>query len=98
MLLDEISDLVEQAGWRLDAELRKQDGPRAEGAAAPWAVATSHGVKEGRALLPFLAIPFGVRQATVDEGQIIEEAPPDILFTSPKHERTKLFLSKVLQL
>ncbi|HEX9896551.1 MAG TPA: amino acid ABC transporter ATP-binding protein [Dehalococcoidales bacterium] len=34
----------------------------------------------------------------MDEGQIIEEAPPDILFTSPKHERTKLFLSKVLQL
>jgi polar amino acid transport system ATP-binding protein len=34
----------------------------------------------------------------MDEGQILEEAPPDILFTSPKHERTKLFLSKVLQL
>jgi len=33
----------------------------------------------------------------MDEGQILEEAPPDILFTSPKHERTKLFLSKVLQ-
>jgi len=34
----------------------------------------------------------------MDEGQIIEEAPPDVLFTSPKQERTKLFLSKVLQL
>src|SRR4030043_1751437 len=34
----------------------------------------------------------------MDEGQIIEEAPPDILFTSPKPERPKLFLSKVLQL
>jgi polar amino acid transport system ATP-binding protein len=34
----------------------------------------------------------------MDEGQIIEEAPPDVLFSSPKHERTKLFLSKVLQL
>jgi polar amino acid transport system ATP-binding protein len=33
----------------------------------------------------------------MDEGQIIEEAPPEVLFTSPKHERTKLFLSKVLQ-
>ncbi len=33
----------------------------------------------------------------MDEGQILEEAPPDVLFTSPKHERTKLFLSKVLQ-
>jgi polar amino acid transport system ATP-binding protein len=33
----------------------------------------------------------------MDEGQIIEEAPPDKLFSSPSHERTKLFLSKVLQ-
>ena len=34
----------------------------------------------------------------MDEGQIIEEGKPDILFSSPSHERTKLFLSKVLQL
>ena len=34
----------------------------------------------------------------MDEGQIIEEAPPEELFTSPRHERTKLFLSKVLSL
>jgi polar amino acid transport system ATP-binding protein len=33
----------------------------------------------------------------MDEGQVLEEAPPDVLFSSPKHERTKLFLSKVLQ-
>jgi len=32
----------------------------------------------------------------MDEGQIIEEAPPDILFNSPKHERTKQFLGKIL--
>ena len=32
----------------------------------------------------------------MDEGQILEEAPPDILFTSPKHERTKQFLGKIL--
>jgi polar amino acid transport system ATP-binding protein len=32
----------------------------------------------------------------MDEGQIIEEAPPDILFGSPKHERTKQFLGKIL--
>jgi polar amino acid transport system ATP-binding protein len=32
----------------------------------------------------------------MDEGQIIEEAPPDMLFNSPKHERTKQFLSKIL--
>ena len=33
----------------------------------------------------------------MDEGQILEEAPPDILFNSPKHVRTKQFLSKILQ-
>jgi polar amino acid transport system ATP-binding protein len=33
----------------------------------------------------------------MDEGQIVEQGPPDQLFTSPTHERTKLFLSKVLQ-
>jgi polar amino acid transport system ATP-binding protein len=32
----------------------------------------------------------------MDEGQIIEEAPPGQLFTHPKQERTKRFLSKVL--
>jgi polar amino acid transport system ATP-binding protein len=34
----------------------------------------------------------------MDEGQIVEEGPPDTLFTTPQHERTKLFLSKVLQI
>ena len=33
----------------------------------------------------------------MDEGQIVEEAPPDVLFTNPSQERTKLFLSKVLK-
>lgn len=33
----------------------------------------------------------------MDEGQIIEEAPPEQLFNSPTQERTKLFLSKILQ-
>jgi polar amino acid transport system ATP-binding protein len=32
----------------------------------------------------------------MDEGQIVEEAPPDQLFTNPRHERTRLFLSKIL--
>jgi len=36
------------------------------------------------------------RAILMDEGMIIEEAPPDILFSNPTHERTKLFLSKVL--
>jgi polar amino acid transport system ATP-binding protein len=34
----------------------------------------------------------------MDEGQIIEEGKPEELFSAPKQERTKLFLSKVLQL
>jgi polar amino acid transport system ATP-binding protein len=34
----------------------------------------------------------------MDEGQILEEAPPEQLFSNPKHERTRLFLSKVLQI
>jgi polar amino acid transport system ATP-binding protein len=32
----------------------------------------------------------------MDEGQIIEEGPPDRLFSAPSQERTKTFLSKVL--
>jgi len=38
------------------------------------------------------------RMIFMDEGQIIEEATPEKLFTSPTHERTKLFLSKVLHM
>jgi polar amino acid transport system ATP-binding protein len=34
----------------------------------------------------------------MDEGQIVEEGPPERLFSAPTHERTKLFLSKVLQI
>lgn len=36
------------------------------------------------------------RAILMDEGQIIEEATPEILFSSPTHERTRAFLSKVL--
>jgi len=32
----------------------------------------------------------------MDEGHIIEEAPPDQLFSNPRHDRTKIFLSKIL--
>ncbi|MCH8844400.1 MAG: amino acid ABC transporter ATP-binding protein [SAR324 cluster bacterium] len=32
-----------------------------------------------------------------DEGRIVEEATPDVFFNNPRHERTKLFLSKVLE-
>jgi polar amino acid transport system ATP-binding protein len=36
------------------------------------------------------------RAIFMDEGNIVEEAPPDKLFSNPDQERTKLFLSKVL--
>ena len=36
------------------------------------------------------------RVILMDGGQIIEEAPPEELFSNPKEERTKTFLSKVL--
>jgi polar amino acid transport system ATP-binding protein len=36
------------------------------------------------------------RAILMDDGLIVEEAPPDILFSNPKEERTKAFLSKVL--
>jgi polar amino acid transport system ATP-binding protein len=34
----------------------------------------------------------------MDEGLVIEEGPPEELFSHPRQERTKLFLSKVLHL
>lgn len=37
------------------------------------------------------------RAILMDDGQIVEEAPPEILFNNPKQDRTKLFLSKVLK-
>ncbi|MCE1252708.1 MAG: amino acid ABC transporter ATP-binding protein [Anaerolineae bacterium] len=36
------------------------------------------------------------RAILMDNGQIVEEAPPDVLFSNPSQERTKAFLSKVL--
>ena len=33
----------------------------------------------------------------MDEGQIVEEAPPEDFFAAPKHERTKQFLSNILE-
>jgi len=32
----------------------------------------------------------------MNEGRIVEEATPDVFFTNPKKERTKLFLSQIL--
>ena len=36
------------------------------------------------------------RMIFLDEGAIVEDTTPEGLFTAPKHERTKLFLSKIL--
>ena len=36
------------------------------------------------------------RVMLIDEGVIVEEGPPAQFFTNPRHERTKLFLSKIL--
>jgi len=36
------------------------------------------------------------RVVFMDNGVIVEEATPEVLFTNPSHERTKLFLSKIL--
>ena len=33
----------------------------------------------------------------MDEGQILEQGHPEHFFTSPTHERTKLFLSRILR-
>lgn len=32
----------------------------------------------------------------IDHGEILEEAPPDVFFTNPKHERTRAFLKEIL--
>jgi general L-amino acid transport system ATP-binding protein len=31
-----------------------------------------------------------------DNGKIVEEGPPTVFFTTPKHERTRIFLSQIL--
>jgi polar amino acid transport system ATP-binding protein len=36
------------------------------------------------------------RVILMDEGKIVEDTTPELLFTAPKHERTKLFLSQIL--
>jgi len=38
------------------------------------------------------------RAIFMDEGQIVEQGTPEQLFSAPTQERTKLFLSKVLQI
>ena len=37
------------------------------------------------------------RVVFVDEGLILEDGTPEHFFEAPSHERTKLFLSKILR-
>ena len=37
------------------------------------------------------------RVVMMDDGKIVEEAPPDIFFTTPRSERTKAFLARILK-
>ncbi|HUN90904.1 MAG TPA: amino acid ABC transporter ATP-binding protein [Burkholderiaceae bacterium] len=39
---------------------------------------------------------FADRVIFMDQGQILEQAPPERFFTDPRHERTRDFLSKIL--
>jgi ABC-type polar amino acid transport system ATPase subunit len=32
----------------------------------------------------------------MDEGEIVEAAPPDIFFENPESDRTKLFLNQII--
>lgn len=36
------------------------------------------------------------RVVFMDQGRIIEQGPPEAIFTNPQHERTQLFLSRIL--
>ena len=38
----------------------------------------------------------GSRVLFMDEGKIVEQGPPDQIFTNPQHPRLREFLSKVL--
>ena len=37
------------------------------------------------------------RVVFMDEGEIVEEAPPEQFFSNPRSPRTKLFLSQILE-
>ena len=36
------------------------------------------------------------RMVFMDDGQVVEVASPEDLYNNPQHQRTKLFLSKIL--
>jgi polar amino acid transport system ATP-binding protein len=42
------------------------------------------------------ALAAASRIIFMDEGQIVEDTTPEDLYNNPQHDRTKLFLSKIL--
>ncbi len=37
------------------------------------------------------------RVVFMDQGRVIEQGPPDTVFSNPQHDRTQLFLSRILR-
>jgi putative amino-acid transport system ATP-binding protein len=37
------------------------------------------------------------RVVFMDEGDIVEDSPPDSIFTNPRNDRTRIFLRAVLE-
>ena len=53
--------------------------------------------KEGNFMIQeSLAREVSDRICFLDEGKLIEDAPPEVFFSTPKSERAKAFLDKVL--
>jgi polar amino acid transport system ATP-binding protein len=40
---------------------------------------------------------IAARVVFLDDGRIVEEGPPDVVFTSPQHPRTREFLQRIIQ-
>jgi polar amino acid transport system ATP-binding protein len=38
----------------------------------------------------------GDKVVFMDEGVVVEEGPPNEVFSNPKHQRTRTFLSRIL--
>ena len=71
--------------------------PADYGVFAGWisAIAPVFGISVDRDAAARFAVAADELQAFLNE-LIVEEAPPDVFFENPRHERTKLFLSQIL--
>ena len=81
---------------RADQRARSRDDQRSagcdDGTGAEW-----HDDGGGDARDGVRAHAAAQRIIFMDEGKVIEDTTPEALFAAPKHERTKLFLSKILE-